>query len=783
MADEQKKNLTINEEAGLPDNWVPIDAKPIVPSSREFGGYPTDGSSRYLQGSLPPGSQHDTSFVGTAYRSSNSPQLSVMPLSPSGLAQVNAAAQTVATEIVSKAIAAIPSPSTEDIELIAVNRQLTSSFYVVQSTDRNTVVSMANNAGGAVVLPPLTRNSNSNFFDHAVSGIGEGPNQSPYTLSAAANASGGNTTYTGTFNGASVLPPSPQAGWVVIITGFSHASNNGTFVVQTGSTGTTMVVNNPNGVSESASGSAEIVYAPLTATSNLQSELAISFVSPSTGAPQAPSGWTQFLSAVNSMWMLPVPNPANTTIQEPYTASPSSPVADIVYANALALFSYNGTLPATTSFATRTGANAISYTLGPYTPNASQKTVLLVFQLRDVGTGSFTQKCVYNVADNQGNTWTKIIDSFTTEGSTGTDAGAQLTVFLCQNPVQGATTITCTQVSGPAANAVGNQNYVIGATNMTPLTNIAALATDFFTYVENTGTGNFTVESSAQIDGSSNSILLGPNSGMLFVFDGMNWFTVRGAGGSGGGLSLQQDGVALPTEPKLNFISPVTGADDPGNTSTDLSVKVFVGSGASHATGLVPDPGASAGVTRFLREDSSFVVPPTFVASGASHAPGYVPDPGASAGTTKFLREDATFVVPPNFTAFTRQTNTFATASVANGVTDSGTWVIAKTGYFIILTVDFDARVRLYSTAAAATADVGRSFSTPITAGNQNELIFDIQLTSTGVNPTGLTWVLSPAALGSNADGSVSTNLYYNVTNNSGSTRAIHATLTYLVLE
>jgi hypothetical protein len=37
---------------------------------------------------------------------------------------------------------------------------------------------------------------------------------------------------------------------------------------------------------------------------------------------------------------------------------------------------------------------------------------------------------------------------------------------------------------------------------------------------------------------------------------------------------------------------------------------------------------------------------PIFVASGASHAPGAVPDPGATAGTTHFLREDATWVVP-----------------------------------------------------------------------------------------------------------------------------------------
>lgn len=38
---------------------------------------------------------------------------------------------------------------------------------------------------------------------------------------------------------------------------------------------------------------------------------------------------------------------------------------------------------------------------------------------------------------------------------------------------------------------------------------------------------------------------------------------------------------------------------------------------------------------------------PVFIASGASHAIGAVPDPGASAGTTRFLREDSTWTVPP----------------------------------------------------------------------------------------------------------------------------------------
>jgi hypothetical protein len=40
-----------------------------------------------------------------------------------------------------------------------------------------------------------------------------------------------------------------------------------------------------------------------------------------------------------------------------------------------------------------------------------------------------------------------------------------------------------------------------------------------------------------------------------------------------------------------------------------------------------------------------------FVASGASHKSGLVPDPGVTGGTTKFLREDATFAVPPGTTS------------------------------------------------------------------------------------------------------------------------------------
>lgn len=59
---------------------------------------------------------------------------------------------------------------------------------------------------------------------------------------------------------------------------------------------------------------------------------------------------------------------------------------------------------------------------------------------------------------------------------------------------------------------------------------------------------------------------------------------------------------------------------------------------------------------------------PVFIASGASHAPGAVPDPGASAGTTHFLREDATWATLPA----SGVSETVVSGTVTSGVCASG---------------------------------------------------------------------------------------------------------------
>lgn len=57
----------------------------------------------------------------------------------------------------------------------------------------------------------------------------------------------------------------------------------------------------------------------------------------------------------------------------------------------------------------------------------------------------------------------------------------------------------------------------------------------WFTYIENTGSGTFSINPSGlTIDGSTANVSLGSNQGLLLIFDGTNWLTERGVGGGGG---------------------------------------------------------------------------------------------------------------------------------------------------------------------------------------------------------------------------------------------------------
>ena len=85
-----------------------------------------------------------------------------------------------------------------------------------------------------------------------------------------------------------------------------------------------------------------------------------------------------------------------------------------------------------------------------------------------------------------------------------------------------------------------------------------------------------------------------------------------------------------------------------GGTSSSSSAEVpaLGASGGSHQAGIAPDPGATAGTKKVLKENATWGLLPDFVAAGASHAAGQVPDPGATIGSARFLCEDAQWREP-----------------------------------------------------------------------------------------------------------------------------------------
>ncbi len=100
-----------------------------------------------------------------------------------------------------------------------------------------------------------------------------------------------------------------------------------------------------------------------------------------------------------------------------------------------------------------------------------------------------------------------------------------------------------------------------------------------------------------------------------------------------------------------------------------ISANVPLGSDTPAAEAVAAT--GSTGVSALTaREDHVHAMPGAFGASGTNHAPGFVPDPGATAGTTRYLREDGSFAVPP--TSSGAQGNPGAAATISVGTTTTG---------------------------------------------------------------------------------------------------------------
>lgn len=74
-------------------------------------------------------------------------------------------------------------------------------------------------------------------------------------------------------------------------------------------------------------------------------------------------------------------------------------------------------------------------------------------------------------------------------------------------------------------------------------------------------------------------------------------------------IRLSDDLPAAPAGAVNVDFQGVPSTHNPTQVNVTANVKIMVASGASHAPGLAPDPGASSGTSKFLREDATWATP------------------------------------------------------------------------------------------------------------------------------------------------------------------------------
>jgi hypothetical protein len=137
----------------------------------------------------------------------------------------------------------------------------------------------------------------------------------------------------------------------------------------------------------------------------------------------------------------------------------------------------------------------------------------------------------------------------------------------------------------------------------------------------NSGYNLFELSSSVGVD----TVTFAPQTSSLTM-------TMRGTSYTFSPLALTAGTIDVGTLNATTINGALSGASITSGTVAASYLPLFGPSGSVHAPGVVPDPGATAGATRFLREDGSWTAPP----SGGPALPPLVAQPSPS--STTFLQ-------------------------------------------------------------------------------------------------------------------------------------------------
>jgi hypothetical protein len=276
------------------------------------------------------------------------------------------------------------------------------------------------------------------------------------------------------------------------------------------------------------------------------------------------------------------------------------------------------------------------------------------------------------------------------------------------------------------------------------------------------------------------------NTGIEYVYLNSSWvqpYTVSygsSSGGGGGGVNLSafsvganatpsgsgglaydnNTGIFTYTPPVITGYTLPTATVGTSTTGTKGGVKVD-GTSITISNGVIS---ASAAVPYTL---------PTAVAGTPSTGTlgGVIPD-----GSTITILNGVITATLTNVTGLSsRATVQTTTTSLTSGSSTTATVQAAKGYALYSIQSSVGAWVTVYTSSTAQSSDSSRSISTDPTPGSG--VVAEAITTIAG------TTYFTPAVYGYNADGSVTTNMYLKIYNNSGSTNAITVTITYLQLE
>jgi hypothetical protein len=178
--------------------------------------------------------------------------------------------------------------------------------------------------------------------------------------------------------------------------------------------------------------------------------------------------------------------------------------------------------------------------------------------------------------------------------------------------------------------------------------NSTTLATTAYVKGQGYLTGNQTVTLSGDISGSGTTAItttLPTVNANVGTFQGI---TVNGKGLVTGAVNQNYAPLASPVFTG-NPTGPTPAVDDNDTSLATTAYVIGQASAVGDGTPAMDGTAARGTAIHWARADhihptdTSRAPNTVFVASGASHAQGLVPDPGSTAGTTRFLREDATW--------------------------------------------------------------------------------------------------------------------------------------------